>query len=35
LSATALGLYEQNYDTETITDNYTIPIFGLHVTYLF
>lgn len=35
LSATALGRYEQNYDTETITDNYTIPIFGLHVTYLF
>jgi hypothetical protein len=35
MSATALGRYEQNYDTETITDNYKIPIFGLHVTYLF
>ena len=35
LSVAALGRYEQNYDTETITDNYKIPIFGLHVTYLF
>ena len=35
LSANVLGRYEQNYDTETITDNYKIPIFGLHVTYLF
>lgn len=35
LSANVLGRYEQNYDTETITDNYKIPIIGLHVTYLF
>ena len=35
LSANVLGRYEQNYDTETITDNYKIPIVGLHVTYLF
>jgi hypothetical protein len=35
MSANALGRYEQNYDTETITDNYKIPIVGLHVTYLF
>ena len=35
LSLSIMDRYERNEDTETITDNYSVEIFGLHLTYLF
>jgi len=35
MSLSIMGRYEKNEDTETFTDNYTVEIFGLHLTYLF
>jgi hypothetical protein len=34
-SLSIMGRYETNEDTETISDNYTATIFGMHFTYLF
>jgi hypothetical protein len=34
-SLSVMGRYEENEDTETISDNYTVKIFGVHLTYLF
>jgi hypothetical protein len=35
MSLSIMDRYEKNEDTETITDNYKVEIFGLHLTYLF
>ena len=35
MSLSIMDRYELNEDTETITDNYKVEIFGLHLTYLF
>jgi hypothetical protein len=34
-SLSIMGRYETNEDTETISDNYSVDIFGMHFTYLF
>jgi hypothetical protein len=34
-SLSIMDRYELNEDTETISDNYTVEIFGMHLTYLF